>query len=414
MGSAGVSEAALEEAMRDHWARLVAQLVRRFRRVDLAEDCLAEAFAAAAKHWPREGVPRNPAGWLHTAAQRRALDALRTEEVARRKQPLMVIEADRQGEVEPATPVVDGGPSDDRLRLLLLTCHPALGPEIQAALALRLVLGVPTADIAALFLVPTATMAARITRGKRKIAESGLPFALPASGELGGRADAVVRTAYLAFTAGYAPGTGPDLLRADQASEAIRLTRLLDELLPGRPATQAALALMILQHARRDARVRDGELVLLSDQDRGRWHHVEIEAGLAVLTRLPPSTGYAEELRLQALIAGLHSSAPTPETTDWPTICGAYEELERITGSPVVRLNRAVAVAEVDGPEAGLALLDGLGDRLPRSHRLPAVRAELLRRTGDRDGARLAYDQALAAGANDVERRHLVRRRSSL
>jgi RNA polymerase sigma-70 factor (ECF subfamily) len=405
---------ALDEAMRDHWGRLVALLVRQFRRVDLAEECLADAFARAAARWPADGVPDNPPAWLLTTSRNRALDLLKAEDVARRKEPLLVVE-ELLREPESEDEVAAAGDiSDDRLRLVFMTCHPALAPEAQAALALRLVLGVATPEIARLFLVSEPTIAARITRAKKKIVASAIPFSVPSADALDDRIDSAVRAAYLGFTAGYAPGVGASLCRADLAAEAIRLGRLLDELLPGRHVIRAALALMVLQFARRDARSVGGRLVLLADQDRNRWHHDEIAVGLDLLMTLEPTEAYAEELRLQALIAALHDAAETAEGTDWRLIADAYARLDELTDSPVVRLNRAVAVAEADGAPAGLALLDGLDEQLPSSHRLPAVRAELLRRSGDVAGARLAYASAISLCGNDVERTHLIDRSASL
>lgn len=414
---------AVEHAWREHWGRLLGMLVARFRDVDLAEDALADAFEAATRTWPGDGVPDNPAAWLLTAARRRALDRLRGSETARRKLPLLVVDHLRDEERTHAEEVVDmaldDGVADDELRLLFLACHPALAPESQAALALRLVLGIPTAEIARLFLVPEPTMAARLTRAKKKIATAGLPFAMPAQEELESRVDVVVQAIYLCFTAGYAPGLGDAVVRADIAGEAIRLGRLLADLLSARggvPASVVALlSLMLLQHARRDARVgAGGELVLLADQDRTRWHHDEIEEGLALLASLPVLHGRAEELRLQAVIAARHATAVHADDTDWSAIASDYLALERLTGSPVVRLNRAVAVAEADGPRAGLALLEGLDDQLPLSHRLPAVRGELLARAGEHVAAREQLTLAIDRCHHEPELAHLRARLASL
>ncbi|WP_420112723.1 RNA polymerase sigma factor [Pseudactinotalea sp.] len=399
---------AVEQAWRQDWGRLLGLLVGRFRDVDLAEDALADAFEAATRTWPADGVPANPAAWLLTAARRRALDRLRGTETARRKLPLLVVDHLRQEERESEEEVEVDDVGDDELKLLFLACHPALAPESQAALALRLVLGVPTAEIARLFLVAEPTMAARITRAKKKIATAGVPFVMPDGDALAGRVDVATQAIYLCFTAGYAPGFGEAVVRADLAGEAIRLARVLAALLERRgepaPVVLALLALMVLQHSRRDARVEpDGALVLLADQDRGRWHHDEIAEGLALLATLPPESGRAEELRLQAVIAARHATAVHPDGTDWPAIAADYLRLERLTGSPVVRLNRAVAVAEADGPRAGLALLDGLDDLLPLSHRLPAVRGELLARAGEVEAAREAFVLAIERCGNDAE-----------
>jgi RNA polymerase sigma-70 factor (ECF subfamily) len=414
------ASAALERAWQQEWGRLLGLLVGRFRDVDLAEDSLADAFESAARTWPTDGVPSNPAAWLLTAARRRALDKVRGAETARRKLPLLVVDHVREEERAQREEVVDmDDVGDDELRLLFLACHPALAPESQAALALRLVLGVPTAEIARLFLVTEPTMAARITRAKKKIATAGLPFTLPDDDALAGRVEVASQAIYLCFTAGYAPGFGDAVVRADLAGEAIRLARLLAALLERRgevaPAVLALLALMVLQHSRRDARVSaDGELVLLADQDRSRWHHEEISEGLALLAALPPTTGRAEELRLQARIAARHATAVHPEGTDWSAIAADYVRLERLSGSPVVRLNRAVAVAEADGPRAGLALLDGLDELLPLSHRLPAVRGELLARAGETDAARLQLQVAIDRCRHEAELAHLRARLATL
>lgn len=403
----GPAEAALEQAWREHWGRLVALLLARFRRMDLAEDALADTFAEAADRWPRDGAPANPAAWLLTAARRRCVDRLRTEAVAARKAPLLAM-PEESAVTEPDD---EGHIPDERLRLIFTCCHPALAADARAALTLRFVLGVPTREIARLFLVPEATMAARLTRTKKKIVAAGVPFTVPGPDRLDERVDVVAAVVYLVFTAGYAPGEGPDPVRVAPAAEAIRLGRLLDELLPGRAVLRALLALMVLQHARRDARTADdGRLVLLPDQDRGRWHHDEIRAGLRLLASVPPSSGQAEEYRLQALVAAEHARATRASDTDWEAIARTYATLEAVTGSPVVRLNRAVAVAEAQGPAAGLALIDGLEESLPGSHRVALVRGELLLRLGRPADAVTALDEAAARCPNDAERRHILTR----
>jgi len=401
----------LEDVWREEWGRLLALLVAQFRRLDLAEEGLGDAFASAADRWRSDGAPDNPAAWLLTAARRRIYDRLRSEAIARHKLPLLQVDAALREEAR--TVMADAGEAvvDERLRLVLLCAHPSLPPEHAAALTLRLVLGVSTADIARLFLVPTATMAARLTRARKALADQR--FEVPSGAELEARVATVADVAYLAFTSGYAPGSGDDLVRSDLAGEAIRLVRVLRSVLPagfaGAGDLDALLALMLIQHSRRDARLQDGRLVLLPDQDRSRWRHDEIAEALSLLTPLAaaPSTPYL----LQALIAAEHAIAPTASATDWPRIARWYAELERLTGSPVVRLNRAVAVAEADGPEAGLRLLDGL--ELP-GHRLPAARAELLTRAGRTDEAAAAYELAIALCGNDVERAHLVQRRDRM
>jgi len=409
-------DALLGTVWRDEWGRLLALLVAQYRRLDVAEDGLGDAFESAARTWPRDGVPTNPAAWLLTAARRRVIDRLRTEAVAARTLPALAVEADLQERAERTMADAGEVPVDERLRLVLLCAHPSLAPEHAAALTLRLVLGVSTEDIARLFLVSTPTMAARLTRARKRLA--GAAFEVPSGPALVDRVGAVAAIARLAFTAGYAPGSGAEVLRADVAGEAIRLVRVLRTTLAASGATvpdelsrelDALLALMLLQHARRDARVRyDGDrprLVLLPDQDRSRWRTDEIAEALALLDPhvLAPGSPYL----LEALVAAEHAVAPGPAATDWVRIAARYAELEELTGSPVVRLNRAVAVAEADGPLAGLALLDGLD--LP-GHRLPAVRGELLRRAGREPEARAALVRALELCGNDVERAHLEER----
>lgn len=383
---------------------MLALLVAQFRRLDLAEDGLADAFEAAARTWTT--VPDNPPAWLLTTARRRIVDRLRHEEVVARKRPLLVVEASLQEEAQQVMADAGVPVRDERLRLVLLCAHPSLPRESAAALTLRLVLGVPTEDVARLFLVSTPTMAARLTRARKRLA--GASFEVPA--DLGPRVQVVADVAYLAFTTGYAPGSGADVLRADVAGEAIRLVRVLRSVLPEPDVeVEALLALMLLQHSRRDARVLEGRPVLLPDQDRSRWRATEVTEALDLLrpwVHAPPSP-----YLLQALIAAEHAVAPSPAETAWSRIAERYAELEELTGSPVVRLNRAVAVAEAAGPDEGLALLDGLV--LP-GHRLPATRAELLARLGRLDEARTAYDEAIGRCSNLAERRHLIERRAEL
>ncbi|MEP6815057.1 MAG: DUF6596 domain-containing protein [Marmoricola sp.] len=409
---------ALAMVWRDEWGRLLALLVAQYRRLELAEDGLGDAFESAARTWSRDGVPTNPGGWLLTAARRRVIDRLRAEAVVAQKLPLLAVEADLQERAE-RTMADAGEVLDERLRLVLLCAHPSLAPESAAALTLRLVLGVSTEDIARLFLVSTPTMAARLTRARKRLA--GASFDLPDGDELVERVTLVTSVAYLAFTAGYAPGSGSEVLRADVAAEAIRLVRVLrsaltsavGDQLPGSVGSEldALLALMLLQHARRDARVSlpSGTLVLLPDQDRSRWHHDEIAEGLRLLA--PHVLAAPAPYLLEALIAAEHAVAAEASETDWSRIATRYAELEDLTASPVVRLNRAVAVAEADGPLAGLALLDGL--ELP-GHRLPAARAELLLRAGRPEQARTWFATALGLCRNDAERAHLAGRLASL
>lgn len=386
---------------------MLALLVTQYRRLDLAEDGLADAFEAAARSWPGDGVPTNPAAWLLTAARRRVIDRLRTEAVAARRLPLLAVEADLTEEAQRV--MADSGEvlHDERLRLVLLCAHPALTPESAAALTLRLVLGIATADIARLFLVSTPTMAARLTRARKRLATES--FALPSGPALQERLSLAADIAYLAFTAGYAPTSGDEVVRTDLAGEAVRLVRLLRDLSPADSELDALLALVLLQHSRRGARVRDGALVLLADQDRRLWHADEITEALELLRPLvdAPAAPYL----LQALVAAEHAIAPSPAETDWTRIAARYGELEDLTGSPVVRLNRAIAVAEADGPLAGLALLDGLD--LP-GHRLPGARAELLLRAGRDAEALVELEAALAACESGPERRHLESRLRTL
>ena len=355
----------LESAWRDQWGRLTALLVAQYRRLDLAEDGLADAFEAAARTWPRDGVPNNPPAWLLTSARRRILDRLRAEAVAAKRLPVLAVEVELQEEAQRVMADAGEPVRDERLRLVMLCAHPALSRENAAALTLRMVMGVTTADIARLFLVPTATMAARLTRSRKSL--SGERFEVPLGAELKDRVGRAADVAYLAFTAGYTPPSGAELVRTDLAAESIRLARLLGELLPGRADLDGLLGLMLLQHSRRDARVRDGRLVLLPDQDRSLWHSEEITQALDVLT--PHVTGPGTPYLLQALIAAEHAIAPHPDATDWPRIVERYDELVALEDTPVVRLNRAVAISEADGPLAGLRAA-----RRPGAARPPAAR----------------------------------------
>ncbi len=399
------------KAHAEHWARLLALLVARLRRLDIAEDALADAFAAAVRTWPRDGVPDHPERWLLTTARRKAYDLLRHESVVARKLPLLVTDqvapaADEWVEDDVSIP-------DERLRLLFTCCHPALALEARVALTLRMVGGLTTTEIARAFLVPEPTMGQRISRAKRKIAAAGIPYRVPSGAELPDRLTGVLAVLYLVFTEGYAASSGAGPVRADLAAEAIRLTRLTAVLMPDEPEVGALLALMLLQHSRRDARTdAAGDLVLLTEQDRGRWHLDEVTEALRLLTARPPGGSYG----LQARIAAEHARVADAADTDWAEICRLYEQLDRLTGSPVVRLNRAVAVAERDGdPTAALALLDGLEDGpLGRSHLFWSTRAELRHRLGRDAEAAADYDRALELAATDAERRLLTARRAVL
>lgn len=401
--SSTAPDEAVARIHREEWGRLLSLLVARTRRLDLAEDALGEAFARAAAQWRRDGVPASPAAWLYTTAHRHVVGQVRREVVAGRKAPLLVL----RGEWAPAAADPDDLP-DERLHLVLLCCHPALPEASRSALALRLVIGTTSEQIARLFLVPPATMAARLTRAKRKIMLAGIPLGAPVGVELRARLDGVCRTIYLAFTAGYAPATGDDLLRADLAGDAVELAAVLHRVTPDSPQVRALYALVLLQHARRDARVgTDGGLVPLADQDRTRWRHDEIGVALRLLDDMAPADGYAEELRLQALIAAEHARVPTAAGTDWTAIAARYAELEALSRSAIVRLNRAVAVAEAQDPRAGLALLVGLDDLLGDDHRLHAVRGELAFRAGRFRVAEASFRAAVDRCGNTVERAHL-------
>lgn len=450
------SDTALADAWRDHWSRLIGLLIGQFARPDLAEDAVSDAFESAARHWPEDGVPTNTGAWLLTAARRRVLDRLRSEAVQRRKEPLMVVDDEMRAA---AAAAVDPGAhvADEQLRLIFACCHPAIAPDDRVALTLRFVVGLTTAEIGRLLLVQESTMAARMTRAKKRLASSGIPFATPGAARLDERLDVVATVVYLAFTSGYHPGEGAVPLRVDLGDEAIRLLRVLDDLLPDRAVIRSLLALLLLQHSRRDTRLDPaGALVLLPDQDRSRWHRDEIVEGVALLEllaasgggstgatgsearsapdgrgaaggpaspladapRASPTSGHqtrlATEYRLQALIAAERATAPTSADTRWSVIADLYAQLEALTGSPVVRLARAVAVSEASGPEAGLQLLEGLDDALPRHHRVPAVRAELLTRAGHRTAAADAYRAALSLVTNPTERTHLQARLAAL
>ena len=397
----------LGQVHRDEWGRLLGRLIRTSGRPDLAEDALAEAFAQAAAQWPTD-PPANPAGWLAATAQRRLVDAQRSE--IRRRAPQFRSAVVAAAAPPPDRPSLPGDDVDDRLALLFMAAHPALADEVRPALALRFVLGVPTESIATLFLVPTATMAARLTRAKRRLADVGAAFRVPDVAAWPDRVDDVARALYLAFTAVYVPGDDAARRLAD-AAEVVRLAVLAADLMPSSDVLQALAALVQLHHARRDARFADDDVpVLLAQQDRTRWRADETATALRRLTALAPTDGYVEELRLQALIAAFHNTAVTAGDTEWAGIARAYRRLEALTGSPIVRLNRAVAEGEAHGAMAGLAVLRAVGERLPGHHRVELVRAELLLRDGRDAEARLALTAALAAAPNGPERRHIAAR----
>jgi RNA polymerase sigma-70 factor (ECF subfamily) len=394
---------ALAAAMAGERLRIVASLIRTTRDWDLAEDAVADAAERALRTWPRDGVPRNPAAWLTTTAQRRALDVIRRAGTERTKLAELGAqqELDERGE---EIPVDHGVLTDDRLRLVFTCCHPALSMEARVALTLKVVAGLATADVARLFLVPEATMGQRLLRAKKRIANTGIPYTVPDEADLPERLDGVLAVVYLVFTQGYAGAAGPLL-----AEEAIRLGRLLTDLMPGEDEARALLALMLAQHARRDARLVDGELVTLELQDRTRWQRAEVEVALSLATPPEGLPGDPGPYRLQAELALTHLRAATAEDTDWRRIVQLYDRLLALHPSPVVALNRAVAVGMAEGPAAGLVLLDRLAEdpSLADLHLLPAARADLLARAGRTDDARAEADRAEALAPTAQERRQL-------
>ena len=391
-------------------------LVRRYGHFDLCEDAVQEALLAAARSWPADGRPDDPKAWLIRVASRRLIDALRSEasREQREERDARLTPADRQVAPAPgADPVPD---ADDALTLLVLCCHPTLSPPSQVALTLRAVGGLTTAEIARAFFVPEATMAQRISRAKATISKAGATFALPAEPELPERMRAVLHVLYLVFNEGYATSSGDDLQRRDLTAEAVRLAREVHRLRPDDPEVAGLLALMLLTEARRSARVRHGDLVPLDEQDRTRWDRGLIAEGVALVEATLARSSALGPYQLQAAIAAVHDEAATAAETDWAQVLALYDLLERIAPNPMTTLNRAVAVAEVHGPSAGLAVLDTLADdeRLGDHHRLHAVRAFLLERSGDRDAARAAYRDAVRRATSRVEQRHLEARAQRL
>ena len=381
---------------------MLSATVRVTRDLDLAEECVQDAYAQALTQWQNDGVPSKPGAWLTTVARRRALDLVRREATGRRLLPLLI---EPEGEPD----IADEFP-DDRLRLIFICCHPALPPEAQIALTLRLVCGLRTPEVARAFLVSEPTMAARITRAKKKIAQARIPFRLPADDQLEERLTAVLEVVHLVFTAGHTAPEGADLVRRDLVERALDLTRLLRQMLPTRTDVAGLLALILLTDARRDTRLDDeGRLILLADQDRSRWDRAAITEGVILvreaLRRRPPPR-YA----LQAAIAAVHAEAVRFEDTDWHEVAALYGVLASMWPSPVVALNRAVALGMADGPDKGLVELDALAadPQLAGYAYLPAARAEFLRRLGRYGEARLAYAEALVLTGNEVERAHLA------
>jgi RNA polymerase sigma-70 factor (ECF subfamily) len=401
--------AAVADAHRREWARVLAATVRVTRDLDLAEECVQDAYARALTAW-QDGVPANPGAWLTTTARNQALDALRRATTLQRKLPLLVEpESDAEAGAEAAFP-------DDRLRLVFTCCHPALALEAQVALTLRLLCGLSTAEVARVFLVPEATMAARLTRAKKKITAARIPYRVPPAGELPARVDAVLSVVHLLFTAGHTAAAGPSLQRPDLVERALDLARMLRLLLPADADVAGLLALVLLTDARRETRVTpDGRLLLLEEQDRSRWDRPAIVEGVALvreaLRRRPPG-----RFALQAAIAAVHAEAPSWPDTDWREIVALYDLLTDRWPSPVVALNRAIAVGLAEGPVAGLAALAPLAaePQLARYGYLAAARADFLRRLGRTEEARLAYEEALLLTENEVERRFLEGRLDAL
>ena len=410
-GAAGSVEAAIERmASREERGRLLASLVRQFGDLDLAEEVASDAVAAALERWPVDGVPGRPGAWLLTTARRKAVDRLRRDKAYAARIAVLQAEVDRDGPA--AESAEDGDVPDERLRLFFTCCHPALPLDAQVALTLRCLAGLSTPEVARAFLVPAATMAQRIVRAKRKIKGARIPFRVPEAHELPARLPGVLRVVYAIFTEGYAASVGPELVRGDVADEAIRLARILHRLLPREREVAGLLALLLLVDARREARTGpDGQLVLLAEQDRSRWDRGFIEEGRRLVVIALPG-GRPGPYALQAAIAAVHDEAADVATTDWPQVVALYDVLADVAPSPVVALNRAVAVAMRDGPAAGLELLDGLAadERLRGYHLLPAARADLLRRLGRRAEAAAAYEEALALVGNAAERAYLARR----
>jgi RNA polymerase sigma factor (sigma-70 family) len=398
----------VDDQLRELAPQVLGTLVRRHGQFDASEDAVQEALLAAAQQWPEAGVPDNPRSWLLTVATRRLVDEWRSESARRRRdETVAAMELP-----DPAQPSAQ----DDTLPLVFLCCHPSLSEPSQLALTLRAVGGLTTAEIGNAFLVPEATMAQRISRAKQSIKNSDIPFELPPEPERADRLRVVMHVLYLIFNEGYTASSGVALHRADLTSEAIRLARMLHQLMPAEGEVVGLLALMLLTDARRAARTNsDGSLVPLAEQQRGLWNRAQIEEGVALLTRTlgkSPTGPY----QVQAAIAAVHDEAPSAEDTDWPQILALYEVLEQVSPGPVVTLNRAVAVAMVDGPRAGLALLGTLDtdDRMARNHRLEAVRAHLLELAGNPAAARESYLRAARMTASVPEQRYLALRAAQL
>jgi RNA polymerase sigma-70 factor, ECF subfamily len=403
----GSSPAGVERVFREEYGRAVAVLTRVFGDIGTAEDAVQDAFAEAARRWPAAGLPPSPAGWIITTARNRAIDRLRREAARDGKHAEAALLHAQEEAAEEEGPV-----SDDRLRLMFTCCHPALGPAARVALTLRLLGGLTTAEIAHAFLVPESTMAQRLVRAKAKIRDAGIPYRIPVEADLPARTAGVLAVVYLIFNEGYTASRGAALARADLCTEAIRLGRLLADLMPDEPEVVGLLALMLLTESRRAARTSaSGSLVLLADQDRARWDRALIAEGQDLVRRCL-RRGRPGPYQIQAAISAVHSDAPIAAATDWDQILRLYDQLLAVAPGRVVALNRAVAVAEVDGPAAALALVDDLD--LDGYYLFHAIRADLLRRLGRRPEAAAAYQAATARTGNEAERAHLAQAQERL